>query len=171
MAHLRAAVIYVIDPSEQCGKLLSKSINSSGPNICACVILMLLFKIICGKLVFAESCCSKYCYFHDSNKIGHTIEAQKSLFDNIRPLFTNKPLMVVANKTDVWKDNLSPEKQQILGEFHRDLEGEKIFEMSTKDDEESVVQVKIEACEVLLQHRVEQKFKTRKVSRYWLVAS
>ena len=79
--------------------------------------------------------------------------------------------MVVANKTDVWKDNLSPEKQQILGEFHRDLEGEKIFEMSTKDDEESVVQVKIEACEVLLQHRVEQKFKTRKVSRYWLVTS
>ena len=60
LAHLRAAVLYVIDPSEQC---------------------------------------------------GHTLEAQKSLFDNIKPLFANKPLLVVANKTDVWKDNLTPEKQ------------------------------------------------------------
>merc|ERR1719330_874247 len=57
LAHLRAAVLYVIDPSEQC---------------------------------------------------GHTLEAQKSLFDNIRPLFANKPLIVVANKTDVWKDALVP---------------------------------------------------------------
>ena len=39
------------------------------------------------------------------------MEAQKNLFDNIRPLFANKPLLVVANKTDVWKDNLTPEKQ------------------------------------------------------------
>jgi hypothetical protein len=35
--------------------------------------------------------------------------------------------------------------------------------MSTKEDEDSVMAVKLEACEVLLQHRVEQKFKTKKV--------
>ena len=96
--------------------------------------------------------------------IGHTLEAQKSLFDNIRPLFTNKPLLVVANKTDIWKDNLSAEKVTIMNEFKRDLEEDKMLEMSTKDDEESVGLVKINACEVLLQHRVEQKFKTKKVS-------
>merc|ERR1739844_729085 len=111
LAHLRAAVLYVIDPSEQC---------------------------------------------------GHTLEAQKSLFDNIRPLFANKPLMVVANKTDVWKDALAPEKMAIVNEFRKDLEEDKILEMSTKDDEESVANVKTEACEILLQHRVEQKFKTKK---------
>ena len=94
--------------------------------------------------------------------IGHTLEAQKSLFDNIRPLFTNKPLLVVANKTDIWKDNLSAEKVTIMNEFKRDLEEDKMLEMSTKDDEESVGLVKINACEVLLQHRVEQKFKTKK---------
>ena len=93
---------------------------------------------------------------------GHTLEAQKSLFDNIRPLFTNKPLLVVANKTDIWKDNLSAEKVTIMNEFKRDLEEDKMLEMSTKDDEESVGLVKINACEVLLQHRVEQKFKTKK---------
>merc|ERR1711894_534259 len=112
LAHLRAAVLYVIDPSEQC---------------------------------------------------GHTLEAQKSLFDNIRPLFANKPLILVANKTDIWKDNLSEEKNAVLNEFKIDLEEDRILEMSTKDDEESVAKVRIEACEILLQHRVEQKFKTKKV--------
>jgi len=111
LAHLRAAVLYVIDPSEQC---------------------------------------------------GHTLEAQKSLFDNIRPLFTNKPLILVANKTDIWKDNLSEEKRAVLNDFKKDLEDNRILEMSTKDDEESVGKVKIEACEILLQHRVEQKFRTKK---------
>ena len=94
---------------------------------------------------------------------GHTLEAQKSLFDNIRPLFANKPLILVANKTDIWKDNLSEEKKAVLNEFKIDLEEDRILEMSTKDDEESVAKVKIEACEILLQHRVEQKFKTKKV--------
>ena len=51
----------------------------------------------------------------------------------------------------------------ILNEFKKDLEEDKILEMSTKDDEESVANVKAEACEILLQHRVEQKFKTKKV--------
>ena len=51
----------------------------------------------------------------------------------------------------------------ILNEFKKDLEEDKILEMSTKDDEESVANVKTEACEILLQHRVEQKFKTKKV--------
>jgi len=111
LAHLRAAVLYVIDPSEQC---------------------------------------------------GHTLEAQKSLFDNIRPLFANKPLILVANKSDIWKDNLSEEKKAVLDDFKKDLEDNRILEMSTKDDEESVGKVKIEACEILLQHRVEQKFRTKK---------
>ena len=95
--------------------------------------------------------------------LGHTLEAQKSLFDNIRPLFANKPLILVANKSDIWKDTLSEEKMAILNEFRKDLEEDKILEMSTKDDEESVANVKTEACEILLQHRVEQKFKTKKV--------
>ena len=69
----------------------------------------------------------------------------------------------MANKSDIWKDTLSEEKMGILNEFRKDLEEDKILEMSTKDDEESVANVKIEACEILLQHRVEQKFKTKKV--------
>ena len=71
----------------------------------------------------------------------------------------------MANKSDIWKDNLSDEKTNIINEFKRDLEQDNILEMSTKDDEESVVKVKIDACEILLQHRVEQKFRTKKVNK------
>uniref|UniRef100_A0A3Q2QMX4 Nucleolar GTP-binding protein 1 n=1 Tax=Fundulus heteroclitus TaxID=8078 RepID=A0A3Q2QMX4_FUNHE len=61
LAHLRAAVLYVMDPSEQC---------------------------------------------------GHTLQEQLELFNNIRPLFANKPLIVVANKCDVKKiSELSEENQ------------------------------------------------------------
>ena len=49
LAHLRAAVLYVMDISEQC---------------------------------------------------GYTIAQQAELFHSIKPLFSNKPLMVVANKID-----------------------------------------------------------------------
>uniref|UniRef100_A0A665XFI6 Nucleolar GTP-binding protein 1 n=1 Tax=Echeneis naucrates TaxID=173247 RepID=A0A665XFI6_ECHNA len=61
LAHLRAAVLYVMDVSEQC---------------------------------------------------GHTLQEQLELFNNIRPLFANKPLIIVANKCDVKKiTELSEENQ------------------------------------------------------------
>lgn len=111
LAHLRAAVLYIVDPSEQC---------------------------------------------------GYSLEAQKSLFDNIKPLFINKPLIVVANKADIWRDELSAEKKAILTSFEADAENGQVLEMSNKDDDDSVNQVKVQACEILLQHRVELKFKTKK---------
>uniref|UniRef100_A0A8C9QY92 Nucleolar GTP-binding protein 1 n=1 Tax=Scleropages formosus TaxID=113540 RepID=A0A8C9QY92_SCLFO len=61
LAHLRSAVLYVMDLSEQC---------------------------------------------------GHTLSQQLELFNNIRPLFANKPLIIVANKCDVKKiHELSEENQ------------------------------------------------------------
>uniref|UniRef100_A0A3Q3WQM5 Nucleolar GTP-binding protein 1 n=1 Tax=Mola mola TaxID=94237 RepID=A0A3Q3WQM5_MOLML len=61
LAHLRAAVLYVMDVSEQC---------------------------------------------------GHTLQQQLELFNNIRPLFANKPLIIVANKCDVRKIDELPEENQ-----------------------------------------------------------
>ena len=111
LAHLRALVLYIMDPSEQC---------------------------------------------------GYTLEAQKSLFDNIKPLFANKPLVVVANKADIWRENLADDKKEILNQMKADAENGEVLEMSNKDDDDSVMEVKLKACEILLQHRVEQKFKTKK---------
>merc|ERR1719468_631691 len=90
LAHLRAAVLYFLDPSEQC---------------------------------------------------NYTLEQQKSLFDSIKPLFANKPLIVVANKTDVIKrTDLSEEKVAVLEAMEKE-NGKAILEMSTVT-EEGIMDVK-----------------------------
>uniref|UniRef100_A0A3B5MY16 Nucleolar GTP-binding protein 1 n=1 Tax=Xiphophorus couchianus TaxID=32473 RepID=A0A3B5MY16_9TELE len=110
LAHLRAAVLYVMDPSEQC---------------------------------------------------GHTLQEQLELFSNIRPLFANKPLIVVANKCDVKKiSELSEENQKIFA----DLSAEEIPVIETSTlTEEGVIKVKTEACDRLLAQRVNTKIKGKKV--------
>ncbi|XP_067863932.1 nucleolar GTP-binding protein 1 [Heptranchias perlo] len=111
LAHLRAAVLYVMDVSEQC---------------------------------------------------GHTVEEQLDLFKNIRPLFANKPLIIVANKSDVKKINeLSEERKKIFAELM--AEGITVTETSTLT-EEGVIKVKTEACDRLLAHRVDIKMKGKKVN-------
>ncbi|XP_067871070.1 nucleolar GTP-binding protein 1 [Heterodontus francisci] len=111
LAHLRAAVLYVMDVSEQC---------------------------------------------------GHTVEAQLELFRNIQPLFANKPLLIVANKSDVKKiDELSEEQKKIFADFT--AEGITVTETSTLT-EEGVIKVKTEACDRLLTHRVDSKMKGKKVN-------
>ena len=67
-----------------------------------------------------------------SEQCGYTLEAQKSLFDNIKPLFNNKPLIVVANKADIWRENLNEDKKAILTSFEADAENGKVLEMSNK---------------------------------------
>ena len=47
-----------------------------------------------------------------SELCNYSIEQQLALFDNIKPLFVNKPLMVVYNKIDVVQlDELPLEKK------------------------------------------------------------
>nr|XP_026488730.1 nucleolar GTP-binding protein 1 [Vanessa tameamea] len=126
LAHLRAAVLYVLDPSEQC---------------------------------------------------GHSLEEQISLFESIKPLFSNKPLIVVLNKMDVIKpEELSPNKRALIEELeanctkgnvvnadtNSELKTVPVMRMSTMT-EEGVQEVKIEACERLLGHRVTEKMRTKKV--------
>ncbi|KAM6920061.1 GTP-binding protein 4 [Lycodopsis pacificus] len=110
LAHLRAAVLYVMDVSEQC---------------------------------------------------GHNLQQQLELFNSIRPLFANKPLIIVANKCDVKKiSELSEEDQKIFADFT--TEDILVVETSTLT-EEGVMQVKTEACDRLLAHRVDTKMKGKKV--------
>uniref|UniRef100_A0A098LZS8 Nucleolar GTP-binding protein 1 n=1 Tax=Hypsiglena sp. JMG-2014 TaxID=1550645 RepID=A0A098LZS8_9SAUR len=111
LAHLRSAVLYVMDISEQC---------------------------------------------------GHSLEEQLALFENIKPLFANKPLIIVANKCDVKRiSELSEENQKIFAELEAD--GLPVIETSTMT-EEGVIQVKTEACDRLLAHRVGTKMKGNKVN-------
>jgi len=97
-----------------------------------------------------------------SEQCGNTVEAQLALFNNIKPLFSNKPLIVVVNKLDVKKiEELSEERKQLFDDIKKD--GIPVMEMSTMN-EVGVAEVKIEACDRLLAHRIENKIKTKKVN-------
>lgn len=111
LAHIRSAVLYIMDLSEQC---------------------------------------------------NHSIEEQIELFNNIRPLFTNKPILVCLNKIDIVAvDDLPEEKKKLLDEAFKD-EGVTVIPMSTLT-EEGVMAVRTDACDRLLTHRVEVKMKSKKM--------
>lgn len=102
-------------------------------------------------------------YFMDlSEQCGHTIEEQVKLFESIKPLFANKPLIIVVNKIDIIKlEELPADRRSALGEIESD-KALSLIEMSTMSDV-GVMEVKTEACEKLLSYRVDQKMRTKKV--------
>ncbi|XP_066921257.1 GTP-binding protein 4-like [Clytia hemisphaerica] len=109
LAHLRAAVLYVMDISEQCNKSLAEQIE---------------------------------------------------LYNSIKPLFTNKPIIICLNKVDIMKmEELPDEKKELFKQFEED--GVPIIPMSNLS-EEGVMKVKSEACDRLLAQRVEVKLKNAK---------
>jgi len=101
-------------------------------------------------------------YFLDiSEQCGYSIAAQVALFHSIKPLFTNKPLILVINKIDVVRyADLSEENKKLIESIV--AEGATMVESSSFSDE-GVMNVKQTACEKLLAARVEQKLRGRKV--------
>ncbi|KAL5285765.1 GTPBP4 family protein [Megaselia abdita] len=103
-------------------------------------------------------------YFMDiSEQCGHSLEEQVQLFESIKPLFSNKPLMVVVNKIDILTlDELNPERKTIIENLISDDKNIPVKFMSTVN-ETGVMDVKVDACERLLSFRVDQKMRTKKV--------
>ncbi|RQM28477.1 hypothetical protein B5M09_008471 [Aphanomyces astaci] len=97
-----------------------------------------------------------------SEQCGFTIEQQLSLFANIRPLFANKPLLLVCNKIDQMPYELLPAHHKEAIEEAATTASAKIFTMSNHS-EENVSTVKNYACDELLSHRVSTKVKGKKV--------
>ena len=104
-------------------------------------------------------------YFFDlSETCGWTLEEQGALFDNISPLFQGKPLIIVANKTDLqsW-DSLDKRKRAILEKCNASVPNCLIMPMSSHA-EDGVAAVKKKACEVLLETRVGRKTRGTKIN-------
>ena len=129
LAHLRAAVLYIIDVSEEC---------------------------------------------------GYTLVQQAALFHSIKPLFANKPVLIVCNKTDVRAmEELSAADTALIEEMAREAAkvsagagaaaagavdedlSQVLLTMSTLT-EEGVSGVKTAACDRLLASRVEVKLKGKR---------
>lgn len=102
-------------------------------------------------------------YFFDvSETCGYSLKEQATLFENIKPLFANKPLILAANKIDVIKpEQLSEENRNLLQRLEKE-NSLKIIPMSTLTDD-GVMAVKTSACEQLLEYRVQIKLKSKDI--------
>lgn len=97
-----------------------------------------------------------------SEQCGHSLDEQVKLFESIKPLFANKPLIVVVNKVDVMEiDDLDKDRRSVIARLENDADIP-LLTMSTLT-ENGVNEVKTEACERLLSYRVDQKMRTKKV--------
>ena len=105
-------------------------------------------------------------YFMDvSEQCGFSLDQQLSLFDNIKPVFANKPLVIVANKIDAkpWASVDARHRERIETLVR---ENKATFIQMSNFTEEGVMSVKKRACDLLLEQRVQKKHRTSNV-RGW----
>eukprot|EP00743_Colponemidia_sp_Colp-15_P002749 GILK01002976.1.p1 GENE.GILK01002976.1~~GILK01002976.1.p1 ORF type:complete len:630 (-),score=140.07 GILK01002976.1:137-2026(-) len=101
-------------------------------------------------------------YFVDiSENCGYTIKQQISLFNSIKPLFANKPLLLIANKIDIKPFSALAEDDRLALEALCNDIGTQFMQMSNMT-EEGVSDVKSKACDMLLEHRNEVKHRSSK---------
>lgn len=100
-------------------------------------------------------------YFMDlSEQCGFTVEAQVKLFHSIKPLFANKSVMVVINKTDIIKPEDLDDERKALLDTVLEVPGVEIMTTSCME-EDNVMAVRNKACEKLLASRIENKLKSQ----------
>ena len=99
-----------------------------------------------------------------SEQCGYSIADQMHLYDSIKPLFANKPTMLVINKIDVKRpEDLQPQERALLDAALAD-EDVTMAQLSCYTDE-GVMDVRNTACDRLLTARVEMKLKGSKVNQ------
>ncbi|CED84960.1 gtp binding protein 4 [Phaffia rhodozyma] len=103
-------------------------------------------------------------YFMDlSEQCGYTIEAQCKLFNSIKPLFANKPTLLVINKIDIVRlSDLTPANRALVDEIT--AQGDVTVVQASCYSEEGVIDVRDAACDALLAHRVEAKLKGSRIN-------
>lgn len=98
-----------------------------------------------------------------SEECGYSIAEQVALYHSIKPLFANKPIMLVVNKVDIKKpEDLEPEQRALLDEILTDPEV--TMAQISCYTEEGVMDVRNLACDRLLASRVEMKLKGSKIT-------
>lgn len=100
-----------------------------------------------------------------SEMCGFLLTDQVALFHSIKPLFRNRPLLIILNKTDLRKvSELSQEEQELIKSMTDDSTHDRpieVFETSCML-REGVDQARMRACDWLLDMRVSQKTKSGK---------
>lgn len=106
-------------------------------------------------------CCVLY-FLDISEQCGYPIEQQLKLFESIRPLFANKQVIIVANKTDVIPyENLPVHTRASIEEIARNASAEVI--PTSNVSEFNLSSLKTRACDKLLEARVDAKLSSGRV--------
>lgn len=99
-----------------------------------------------------------------SEMCGHSLATQVALFHSIKPLFRNRPLLVILNKTDLRKlSELSPEEHKLLESMKEGSDETINFFETSCAMKAGVDDARSKACDLLLEKRVETKVKNGKV--------
>jgi nucleolar GTP-binding protein len=106
-------------------------------------------------------CCVLY-FLDISEQCGFPLDQQLRLFESIRPLFANKQVMVVANKTDVMPYDRLPAATRAAIEETARAAGAELIPMSNIS-EENISVLKCTACDKLLEARVDAKLSASRV--------
>jgi nucleolar GTP-binding protein len=97
-----------------------------------------------------------------SERCGYSIEQQVALFKSLKPLFSNKPAVIVLNKIDLIRpEDVSEENKAILQGL---LDEGYLIANSSCVTEEGIFDVRNGACDKLLTLRVEQKMTGQKIN-------
>lgn len=98
-----------------------------------------------------------------SEMCGYPLATQVALYHSIKPLFRNRPLLVILNKADLRKvADLSPEEKALIEGMKSD-DGQSVeFFTTSCATREGVDAARAKACDQLLGMRVDQKVKQGK---------
>ncbi len=108
-------------------------------------------------------CCVLY-FIDPSGQCGYTVEQQVSLFNSIKPLFANKQLLVVCNKSDVMPLSEAPEEDRAAIEgLTKAFDNVELLHISNIN-QQGVTEVKSKACDKLLTSRVSARLVGGKVN-------
>jgi nucleolar GTP-binding protein len=104
-------------------------------------------------------------YFMDlSEQCGYSLQQQISLFHSIKPLFANKALLIIANKTDLKKlSDLSTEDRAAIEAMIKDRPDSRIMEMSNIAGD-NIIEVRNEGCKMIREKAVQAKLKSKKIN-------
>ncbi|CAI2176024.1 2656_t:CDS:10 [Funneliformis geosporum] len=103
-------------------------------------------------------------FFMDlSEQCGYSVKDQITLYQNVKPLFVNKPTFIVINKIDVTRPEDLPEDEQLMLKEIAEKDGVQIVKLSCFTDE-GVMDVRNAACDKLLAARVDFKLRGNKIN-------
>ena len=122
---------------------------------------------MCAITALAHLQCTVLYFIDPSETCGYSVQQQMSLFNSIKPLFANKPLMVVYTKTDLKRVvELPEEDRKEIEKWHKEQlpesGGFEEYQISSHN-EQGVTDVKLKACDLLLEQRVGQKLRGKKL--------